>query len=209
MNCGAARRRRRRVGRHAGERRRSRGVELAAKQHAGRVEDVGRTGPRAVARAVDHLGHDAALGDEPIAVGRQPDRVDERDRERLRRERLLEQAIRVHRRAHWVGAKRHHQGRAPCTPATRRSRSTACRRSAPADRWPLYFLVASSFWNFLGAGVFGFINLPLVNYYEHGTYLDHEPRPRRSVRHLRYALDRPAPLLARPGQEGKCGTTSC
>ncbi len=39
-------------------------------------------------------------------------------------------------------------------------------------RWPLYFLVASSFWNFLGAGVFGFlINLPLINYYEHGTYL--------------------------------------
>jgi len=41
-----------------------------------------------------------------------------------------------------------------------------------AYRWPMYFLVASSFWNFLGAGVFGFlINLPLVNYYEHGTYL--------------------------------------
>lgn len=39
-------------------------------------------------------------------------------------------------------------------------------------KWPLYFLVASSFWNFLGAGVFGFlINLPLINYYEHGTYL--------------------------------------
>jgi len=39
-------------------------------------------------------------------------------------------------------------------------------------RWPLYFLVASSFWNFLGAAVFGFlINLPIVNYYEHGTYL--------------------------------------
>lgn len=39
-------------------------------------------------------------------------------------------------------------------------------------RWPLYFLVASSFWNFLGAGVFGFlINLPIVNYHEHGTYL--------------------------------------
>ncbi len=39
-------------------------------------------------------------------------------------------------------------------------------------RWPLYFLVASSFWNFLGAGLFGFlINLPIVNYYEHGTYL--------------------------------------
>ena len=39
-------------------------------------------------------------------------------------------------------------------------------------KWPLYFIVASSFWNFLGAGVFGFlINLPIVNYYEHGTYL--------------------------------------
>ena len=39
-------------------------------------------------------------------------------------------------------------------------------------KWPLYFLTASSFWNFLGAGVFGFlINLPIVNYYEHATYL--------------------------------------
>jgi nitric oxide reductase subunit B len=39
-------------------------------------------------------------------------------------------------------------------------------------KWPMYFLVASSFWNFLGAGVFGFlINLPAVNYFEHGTYL--------------------------------------
>ncbi len=39
-------------------------------------------------------------------------------------------------------------------------------------KWPMYFIVASSFWNFLGAGVFGFlINLPIVNYYEHGTYL--------------------------------------
>jgi len=39
-------------------------------------------------------------------------------------------------------------------------------------RWPLFFIIASSFWNFLGAGVFGFlINLPVINYYEHGTYL--------------------------------------
>jgi len=39
-------------------------------------------------------------------------------------------------------------------------------------RWPLLFLTASSFWNFLGAGVFGFlINLPIVNYYEHATYM--------------------------------------
>ncbi len=39
-------------------------------------------------------------------------------------------------------------------------------------RWPLFFLTASSVWNFVGAGVFGFlINLPIINYYEHGTYL--------------------------------------
>lgn len=34
------------------------------------------------------------------------------------------------------------------------------------------FLVGVNFWNFFGAGVFGFIiNLPIVNYFEHGTYL--------------------------------------
>ena len=34
------------------------------------------------------------------------------------------------------------------------------------------FLVGVNFWNFLGAGVMGFIiNLPIANYYEHGTYL--------------------------------------
>ena len=32
------------------------------------------------------------------------------------------------------------------------------------------FLIAVGFWNFLGAGVFGFlINLPIVSYYEIGT----------------------------------------
>lgn len=34
------------------------------------------------------------------------------------------------------------------------------------------FLIGVNFWNFFGAGVFGMIiNLPIVNYYEHGTYL--------------------------------------
>ena len=34
------------------------------------------------------------------------------------------------------------------------------------------FLLAVNFWNFFGAGVLGFIiNLPIANYYEHGTYL--------------------------------------
>ncbi|AFK19877.1 cytochrome B [Haloferax mediterranei ATCC 33500] len=39
-------------------------------------------------------------------------------------------------------------------------------------RLPFMFIIASGVWNFVGAGVLGFfINLPLINYYEHGTYL--------------------------------------
>ncbi|HWL48191.1 MAG TPA: cbb3-type cytochrome c oxidase subunit I [Sphingomonadaceae bacterium] len=39
-------------------------------------------------------------------------------------------------------------------------------------RWTFYFLMAVGFWNFLGAGVFGFlINTPIVSYYEVGTML--------------------------------------
>ncbi|MBX6383373.1 MAG: cbb3-type cytochrome c oxidase subunit I [Microbispora sp.] len=39
-------------------------------------------------------------------------------------------------------------------------------------RWAVMFLVAVGFWNFLGAGVFGFlINLPIVSYYEIATGL--------------------------------------
>ncbi|MCL5961921.1 MAG: cbb3-type cytochrome c oxidase subunit I [Chloroflexi bacterium] len=38
--------------------------------------------------------------------------------------------------------------------------------------WAVWFLVAVGVWNFLGAGVFGFlINLPIVSYYEIGTNL--------------------------------------
>lgn len=34
------------------------------------------------------------------------------------------------------------------------------------------FILGVNFWNFFGAGLFGFIiNLPIINYYEHGTYL--------------------------------------
>jgi nitric oxide reductase subunit B len=45
--------------------------------------------------------------------------------------------------------------------------------SAPfPHRWAVMFLAAVGFWNFLGAGVFGFlINLPIVSYYEMGTGL--------------------------------------
>ncbi len=39
-------------------------------------------------------------------------------------------------------------------------------------RWAVWFLVSVGVWNFLGAGVFGFlINLPVVSYYEIGTAL--------------------------------------
>ena len=38
--------------------------------------------------------------------------------------------------------------------------------------WAVMFLAAVGFWNFLGAGVFGFlVNLPIVSYYEIGTAL--------------------------------------
>jgi nitric oxide reductase subunit B len=47
------------------------------------------------------------------------------------------------------------------------------RSSAPfPHRWAVMFLVAVGFWNFLGAGIFGFlINLPIISYYEIGTAL--------------------------------------
>jgi nitric oxide reductase subunit B len=45
------------------------------------------------------------------------------------------------------------------------------RKSFP-HYWSVMFLAAVGFWNFLGAGVFGFlINLPIVSYYEIGTAL--------------------------------------
>ena len=39
-------------------------------------------------------------------------------------------------------------------------------------KWAFYFLMAVGFWNFVGAGIFGFlINLPIVSYFEVGTIL--------------------------------------
>ncbi len=39
-------------------------------------------------------------------------------------------------------------------------------------KWTFYFLMAVGFWNFVGAGVFGFlINTPVVSYFEVGTIL--------------------------------------
>jgi nitric oxide reductase subunit B len=46
------------------------------------------------------------------------------------------------------------------------------RTFAGGQMWAIYFLMAVGFWNFVGAGVFGFlINLPIVSYFEVGTLL--------------------------------------
>jgi nitric oxide reductase subunit B len=43
---------------------------------------------------------------------------------------------------------------------------------AAKQKWAIYFLMAVGFWNFVGAGIFGFlINLPIVSYFEIGTTL--------------------------------------
>lgn len=42
----------------------------------------------------------------------------------------------------------------------------------PRHKWIFYFLIAVGFWNFVGAGIFGFlINLPIISYFEVGTIL--------------------------------------
>jgi nitric oxide reductase subunit B len=49
---------------------------------------------------------------------------------------------------------------------------TGGKRTAISHQWTFYFLMAVGFWNFLGAGVFGFlINMPIVSYFEVGTIL--------------------------------------
>jgi nitric oxide reductase subunit B len=56
---------------------------------------------------------------------------------------------------------------------TTRGQCDVCGKSvAVPHRWTFYFLIAVGVWNFVGAGIFGFlINLPIVSYYEVGTQL--------------------------------------
>jgi nitric oxide reductase subunit B len=55
---------------------------------------------------------------------------------------------------------------------TRGRRDIHGREITVPHKWTFYFLMAVGFWNFIGAGVFGFlINLPIVSYYEVGTML--------------------------------------
>ncbi|HTO66452.1 MAG TPA: cbb3-type cytochrome c oxidase subunit I [Bradyrhizobium sp.] len=52
-------------------------------------------------------------------------------------------------------------------------RVTRVEAGAPIrHQWTAYFLMAVGFWNFTGAGIFGFlINMPIVSYFEAGTNL--------------------------------------
>jgi nitric oxide reductase subunit B len=54
-----------------------------------------------------------------------------------------------------------------------RAQCTDCgERVSVPHKWTFYFLIAVGFWNFVGAGIFGFlINLPIVSYFEVGTML--------------------------------------
>lgn len=51
-------------------------------------------------------------------------------------------------------------------------RKMGSRPETSTHRVAMYFIVASAIWQFIGSGVLGLIiNFPIVNYYEHGTYL--------------------------------------
>ena len=54
-----------------------------------------------------------------------------------------------------------------------RGRCDICGRQVSVPyKWAFYFLMAVGVWNFVGAGIFGFlINLPIVSYFEVGTIL--------------------------------------
>lgn len=56
---------------------------------------------------------------------------------------------------------------------TTRGECDVCGKAmAVPHKWTFYFLMAVGFWNFVGAGIFGFlINLPIISYYEMGTQL--------------------------------------
>jgi nitric oxide reductase subunit B len=55
---------------------------------------------------------------------------------------------------------------------TRGDEGTGRQKPQLPHKWVFYFLMAVGFWNFVGAGIFGFlINLPIVSYFEIGTLL--------------------------------------
>ena len=70
---------------------------------------------------------------------------------------------------------------------TRTQRDLSGEPIAVPHKWTFYFLMALGFWNFVGAGVFGFlINLPIVSYFEIGTILTRQSWPCRDDGGFRY-----------------------
>jgi nitric oxide reductase subunit B len=68
---------------------------------------------------------------------------------------------------------------------TKTARGTP-KKSIP-HKWAFYFLMSVGFWNFVGAGIFGFlINMPVVSYFEAGTILtlNHGQPPCWALRHV-------------------------
>lgn len=54
----------------------------------------------------------------------------------------------------------------------KRAASNDASDMASKQRWAIYFFIAVGVWNFVGAGIFGFlINTPIVSYFEVGTVL--------------------------------------
>jgi nitric oxide reductase subunit B len=55
----------------------------------------------------------------------------------------------------------------------RKTKCSECGKdTAWSQKWAIYFLMAVGVWNFVGAGIFGFlINMPIVSYFEIGTSL--------------------------------------
>ena len=78
-------------------------------------------------------------------------------------------------------------------------RLSRARRISPwisAYKWPIYFFVAVAFWNFVGAGLFGFmINPPIALYYMQGLNTDPGARAHRAVRRIRHARARADAVL--------------
>jgi nitric oxide reductase subunit B len=84
-----------------------------------------------------------------------------------------------------------------------RGKCAVCGKTvAMPHKWTFYFLMAVGFWNFVGAGVFGFlINMPIVSYYEVGTMLT-QSRTRGHDGRVRDAGARLDDVHAAPGAEG-------
>ena len=96
----------------------------------------------------------------------------------------------------------------------RLARATQAISWVSAYKWPIYFFVAVAFWNFVGAGLFGFlINPPIALLLHARTEHDAGARTHRAVRSIRNAGTRvdvvlPARAATGYGVEGQAAVRS-